>query len=169
MYKLLATATALLLTMQVGAAQAGQDPCAQYYGKGYCTDYVNRKIGERIRGDADTWRSNISPSQVQAGDVAIFRSRKHVAFVERVTQRDSNRRPTHIEVSEMNWGTRDPQAPRECFVTVNFNRTTRRTISISGLEFYRPRNMMSKPRSLNIPDSDPGQTANSTPMFPPKP
>ena len=152
--------------MQVSNAQASTDPCAQYYGKGYCTDYVNRKIGEKIRGDADKWRSNISAMTARSGDVAIFRSKKHVAYVERVTKSDANGRPTMIEISEMNWGPLDKKAPKECWVTTNFNRTTRRTISTAGLEFYRPKNSQTKKNDLNLPFPPPGGTNNTTPMYP---
>lgn len=90
------------------AAIGASDPCQKYYGKGYCTDYVNKMIGEKIRGDADRWRANITAAEVKEGDVAIFRSKKHVAFIEKVVRRDDRGRAVRIRVSEMNWGSQEP-------------------------------------------------------------
>lgn len=148
--------------------EAYADPCAKYYGNGYCTDYVNKKIGERIRGDADRWPSNLSARDVEAGDVAIFRSKKHVAFVESVTKRDSQGRPTTIRISEMNWGPADRSAPKECWITTNFNRMTKREVSTSGLAFYRPagKARTRKNNPVVIPPSNPGGTQTTTPMYP---
>lgn len=131
--------TGLVGTGLGGAATAGpQDICAPYYGQGYCTDYVNRRTGRRQRGDADTWPSNMPREAAAAGDVAIFRSMKHVAYVERVIERDSQGRTVRVLVSEMNYGPRNPNTPRECFVTLNFNVRTEREIRVSAAEFMRP-------------------------------
>jgi hypothetical protein len=170
MGRFLAVLCAVILTLPLSDVEAQADPCSKYYGKGYCTDYVNSKIGERIRGDADRWPSNVQLKDVGAGDVAIFRSRKHVAFIEAVTKRNSQGVPTSITISEMNWGPADRSAPKECWVTTNFNRVTRREISTSGLDFYRPKRkgsvQQSKPAQVTFPIGDPGGTQTTTPQYP---
>lgn len=121
-----------------GAAEPRQDVCAPYYGRGYCTDYVNGRTGRRQRGDADTWPSNMPADQAQAGDVAIFRRIKHVAYVEAVLERDASGRSRRVRISEMNYGPRNPNTPRECYVTMNFNVRTEREITVTEAEFMRP-------------------------------
>jgi hypothetical protein len=127
-----------------GKALAQPDPCTRYYGNGYCTDYVNQKIGKRIRGDAASWPANIQRIAVQAGDVAIFRRINHVAYIEAVTERGTmipyapGKYPTQLRISEWNYGPRDTSAPRECLVTTKFGQVTTRTGAFSDAEFMRP-------------------------------
>ena len=126
-------------------AEAQRDPCAQYYGRGYCTDYVNQRTGGRQRGDAGSWPSNIGRISVRRGDVAIFRRQNHVAFVEEVTEWGTripsarDRYPVRLRISEMNYGRRASGTPRECYVTVNFNVRTEREGTFEDAEFMRPR------------------------------
>ena len=40
-------------------SEAAPDPCQAFYGKGYCTDYVNGRISPRQAGDGDSWPSNM--------------------------------------------------------------------------------------------------------------
>lgn len=130
-----------------GEAAAQRDPCARYYGNGYCTDHVNRRTGVRTRGDAGSWPANTERHQVRAGDVIIFRRQNHVAYIEEVVEwgdRVPLRRgtyPARLRISEMNYSSRrDPNAPRECLVTANFARVTERTGTFeTGAEFMRPR------------------------------
>jgi surface antigen len=109
-----------------------------YYGKGYCTDYVNSRLGTHIRGDAATWSPNVAWQQVQKGDAAIFKSIDHVAYVEDVV-RDSRGMPVQIKVSEMNYGAHKPGTNPSCIVTVNFGRVTTRVTSASSAQYYRRR------------------------------
>ena len=134
---------ALLLS---GQAEAQTDPCTPYYGRGYCTDYVNEKTGVRQRGDARTWPSNIGRIQVRPGDVAIFRRINHVAYVEEIVEWSTrvpsapNKWPVRLRISEMNYpGPLDSNAPRECLVTINFGRVRSRTETFDDAEFMRPR------------------------------
>lgn len=119
------------------------DPCASYYGRGYCTDYVNQRTGVRTRGDASTWPANIRRVDIRVGDVAIFRRQNHVAYIEEITER-ANRAPyargfpLRFRISEWNYGARDPSTPRECYVTVNFGRSTTREGAFDSAEFMRP-------------------------------
>jgi len=116
-----------------------QDPCARYYGQGYCTDYVNSRISQRQRGDAGSWPSNMPNTAVEAGDVAIFRRINHVAYVENVVRRNADGQAMTVGISEMNFSsTRDPNAPRSCLVTSNFGVRTTRTISVNDAVFMRP-------------------------------
>lgn len=68
--------------------------CAQYCGKGYCTDYIAFRLnGARQSGDAKNWFGNVCSGDAQVGDVAIFgptnnNSFGHVAVVESVSEND---------------------------------------------------------------------------------
>jgi len=114
------------------------DDCAKYYGKGYCVDYIQQKVGRRPRGDAATWPANINNNDVRRGDVAIFRSmgggHGHVAYVESVNL-DRNRRPTSINVTEMN-----AHGPLDkCARGPDFGRVTNGSYNFSKASgFWRP-------------------------------
>jgi hypothetical protein len=134
----------LLMMMGLAGAALGaapnaiaQDPCSKYYGKGYCTDYVNSKIRKRQRGDAKDWPSNQDKYWAHGGDIAIFRNENHVAYVERVTQRYSDGRTREVEISEWNYGR--GWTDRQCLVTSNFGKKTVRKINVtsSQVEFLR--------------------------------
>lgn len=123
----------------IPTAAFAQDPCARYYGRGYCTDYVNSRISHRQRGDAGTWPSNMPSTAVEAGDVAIFRRINHVAYVENVVRRNADGQAMTVFISEMNFSrTPDPNAPRSCLVTSNFGVRSTRTISVNDAVFMRP-------------------------------
>ena len=120
---------------QKPAPQQVADPCAPYYGKGYCTDYIAQRMGRRPSGDPRTWPLNRDLSQIREGVAVIFAgvtSAGHVAYVERVI-RDAKRVPVSLEVSEMNYarGTR-VGTPPSCLVTNNFGVVSRRTFPIAG-------------------------------------
>lgn len=149
-----------------GDPLAAADPCAQYYGKGYCTDYVNGKISPQQRGDGGSWPSNTPGIVTQRGDVAILRSKNHVAYVEEVTARDSAGNATAVRISEMNWGPLKPRTPSGCFVTTKFGVRSERTIKTSSAEFMRPGGYRPKamPKKLNLPSTPiDTRTAGSTP------
>jgi len=134
-----------LLVLVPTEADAQQDECASYYGRGYCTDYVNQRTGVRTRGDASRWPSNIGRISIEPGDVAIFRGRNHVAYIEEITEWGTripsarNRFPMRFRISEMNWGRLDRSAPASCIVTVNFGRVTSREGEFNDAEFMRVR------------------------------
>lgn len=137
------------------------DPCQQYYGKGYCTDYVNSKLRTRIRGDAENWPANTAVNEIRPGDVAIFRREGHVAWVERVIFEGG--RPVAIDVTEQNFGRN--WVNKNCRVTDNFGRVTpRRSIPLTRVDgVYR------EPTPTLVPSSLPGAHANSTPSRAEKP
>lgn len=127
-------------------ANAQRDPCAEFYGRGYCTDYVNRRLGINQSGDARFWPSNIQRIDVRPNDVAIFRAINHVAVVEEIVEYGErvpyarNRWPARLRISEQNYGQGlRPGTPRSCMVTSRFGQTTYRTGTFDEAEFMRPR------------------------------
>ena len=125
----------LLILLVILATRAAADPYQQYYGRGYCTDYVNSFLIKKIRGDAGTWRPNVVAIQsVQKGDVVIFRQENHVARVEEVQYQGG--RPVAVKVSEQNYGKGWINQP--CRVTTNFGKTTTRIVQLSRIDgIYR--------------------------------
>ncbi len=121
-----------------------QDKCAKYYGKGYCTDYIKQRTGNKQRGNAGTWTTNIQTKEVRQGDVIIFKSPGvgHVAVVERVIYERNTDKPYQVEISEMNWGRASSDAEKKaCYVTEMFNQVGRRTVKVSDSSikgFWRP-------------------------------
>lgn len=116
------------------APSGSGDVCQPYYGQGYCTDYIAQRMGTRPRGvvGPSAWPANRDISQVREGVALIFGRLAppagHVAYVERV-ERNQSGMPVAFEVSEMNYGG-GPKAgvPRECWVSNNFGKVTRRRI-----------------------------------------
>jgi len=129
-----------LVAAGVASTAFAADPCAKYYGKGYCTDYVNTKISPKQSGDASRWPSNISSSEVRAGDVAIFRSINHVAYVDSVATKDSKGRALTLNISEWNYGSTAKKTALEksCIVTDKFGIKTTRKIAVSAAVYMRP-------------------------------
>lgn len=128
------------LTVIVGIAvlalasdAAAQDVCTKYYGKGYCTDYVEQRVGKRQRGDAGKWSCNVAMVDVRVGDVAVFKGNNHVAVVEQVDW--TTRR---VRVSEWNFGRVDRSDPEKvsCTITDKFGVRTERTIKIASASCY---------------------------------
>lgn len=120
-----------------------QDPCAKYYGKGYCVDYIQQRLGKRPRGNAGTWSPNIDAKTVKAGDVAIFSSPApwgHVAIVERVIYERNTDKPYQIDISEWNWGIASTKPEeRACAVTQKFGKPTYRTVRVTTVKgYWRP-------------------------------
>ena len=113
--------------------------CSKYFGKGYCVDYIQHRLGKRPRGNAGTWSPNINNKDVKAGDVAIFSSPApygHVAIVERVIYERNTDRPFQVEITEWNWGA--TMVDRDCAVTNMFGKTSRRTVLVSRVKgFWR--------------------------------
>ena len=124
------------LLMAINAQAECSSECQQYCGQGYCTDYIFSRLHVRQHGNAKQWKGNISSSEVQPGDVAIFISGSygHVAYVESV---DGD----NITISEWNFGgCNTDRCDQTCGVTDNYGRTTTRVVSISSVtRFWRPK------------------------------
>lgn len=69
---------------------------------GYCTDYIEIKTPRPQSGKPPRWEK-ISAGSVEKGDVAVFLSLSHYAYVESVT-RDGGGRPISLDLSEYNYG-----------------------------------------------------------------
>jgi len=133
----------LAIASGLANSSPAQDPCARYYGKGYCTDYIQQRVGRKPRGNAGTWSSNIDPKTVRPGDVAIFSSPApwgHVAIVERVIYERNTDRPYQIDISEWNWGSASSKPEeRACAVTQKFGKPTYRTVRVTTVKgYWRP-------------------------------
>lgn len=127
---------------QPAAPKPDANPCSKYLGRGYCTDYIQQRLGRKPSGDAGTWPGNTSVASIRQGDVAIFNvgSYGHVAYVEQVIA-DKSGKPTHIRVSEMNWAPVLPGAENQkCAITSNFGKvTTRPAVPIAAVaRVWRP-------------------------------
>lgn len=162
----------VLAGLAIGAASGpvlAADPCSGFYGKGYCTDYVNSRISPRQSGDGGSWPANMPREAVQRGDVAILRNWNHVAYVEEVTKRDSAGNATEVRISEMNWGQGlKAGTPPSCVITSKFGVRSERTIKVSAAEFMRPGGFRAsppkpKPRIVVPNTTIDTRTAGSTP------
>lgn len=100
---------------------------------GYCTAYIKLKTRKSQSGDANKWKSNIKSSDVKKGDVAIFKSITHVAYVENVSKDKKT-----VTVSEYNYGPK--WTDKKCLVTDKFGVVSTRTVNISSVDggFWRP-------------------------------
>jgi hypothetical protein len=72
-------------------------------GGGFCMDYVERRTAGKGSA-APARRVEVKGEEVRSGDVAVFRSRAHYAFVERVIKGEDGR-PVAVDLSEFNFGT----------------------------------------------------------------
>lgn len=125
-------------TNSYAAANCKQGDCACWIkAGGYCTAYIKLKTGKSQSGDANKWKSNIKSSDVKKGDVAIFKSKTHVAYVESVNK-DKKGKPTSVKVSEYNYGPK--WVDESCLVTDKFGIVSTRTVDISSVDggFWRP-------------------------------
>jgi hypothetical protein len=68
---------------------------------GMCTDYIQKMAGRP--GRVVQLNNRISPEDVRKGDVALFISHAHYAYVESV-DRDVQGKPVAVNVSEYNYG-----------------------------------------------------------------
>ena len=128
---------------QARKPQPTGDPCQPYYKKGYCTDYIAQKLGNRPPGDPKTWPVNRDLTKIRQGVAVVFAgvtASGHVAYVERL-DRDHQGRPTGLHITEMNFSREsNPTAPPSCLVTKNFGVVTSRTVSLynSGITGFWP-------------------------------
>jgi hypothetical protein len=70
-----------------------------YRSGGFCNDWVERRLGKGRAAKA----TPIDLAAVRKGDVAVFASRAHFAYVERVV-RDAGGKPVAVDLSEYNFG-----------------------------------------------------------------
>ena len=70
---------------------------------GFCTHYVEQRLAA-TRPGRTLELGSLPPEEVARGDVAVFASRAHYAYVEGVT-RDQAGRPVAVDLSEFNFGT----------------------------------------------------------------
>jgi hypothetical protein len=90
---------------------------------GFCGDYVEERIRASPSGKAMGRLENIRLEEVREGDVAVFLSRAHYAYVERVS-RDGAGRPVAVDLSEYNFGT--CWVDRDVMVTDRYKIVSRR-------------------------------------------
>jgi hypothetical protein len=89
------------VTKRIGCT-VGDSKCWLSKG-GFCTDYVQKKTNPGRSGKGYTWMP-VQPGDVKKGDIAVFNSLPHYAFVESVV-RDKQGKPVAVDVSEYNFGT----------------------------------------------------------------
>lgn len=71
---------------------------------GFCTDWVEKRVVAVSKRPAKDLRLvPVAPAQVAKGDLAVFASRAHTAFVERVVK-DAQGRAAAVDLSEYNFG-----------------------------------------------------------------
>lgn len=87
------------VTKRVGCT-VGDSKCWLLSG-GFCTDYVQKKAGKS--GKPGDWIA-IMPMNVRKGDIAVFYTRVHYAYVESVIK-DKQGKPVSVNLSEYNFGT----------------------------------------------------------------
>jgi len=125
----------LVFGLMVGAL--GAKDCKEYYGKGYCVDYIQQKAGKKQSGNAKDWTSNIKKEDVKAGDVAIFKFGNwgHVAYVDKVNYSKDNK-PESLDISEWNWA----EPLDSCARGPKFGITSTRNVKLGKVNggFWRP-------------------------------
>lgn len=92
-------------------------------GGGFCDDYVELRVTQD-RPMASVSLVPVEAGEVRRGDVAVFLSRAHYAFVERVIV-DRAGRPVSVVLSEYNYGT--CWVDEALLVTDKYGRLTRRS------------------------------------------
>lgn len=89
------------VTHRVGCT-VGDTKCWLNKG-GFCTDYALKKSRTDRSGSGEVSWVSVQQSDVKTGDIAVFVSRSHYAFVESVV-RDTQGKPVAVNVSEYNFG-----------------------------------------------------------------
>lgn len=118
------------------------DICAKYKGRGYSTDYIELRLGVRPIGPAAMWPGIATSSEIRVGDAALLAVGRlgHVVYVEELIWALPTREPSHLRVSEMNWGpTRTDHEGQTCHITAGFGIRNERTISVREVDrIWRP-------------------------------
>jgi len=107
------------------------------YGIGYSEHFIKSMVGKRQSGQIKNWVNNIKVSHVREGDVAIFKSKNHAAYVHSVAK-DRYGRIKYIIVKEWNNGTK--WYDYTCNVTNKFGKITTRKVNPKYVDggFWRP-------------------------------
>ena len=128
------SATSLLIAPQSATAKTTCN-CSNYLGKGYCTDYIRTKLGNKTpSGDAKNFPTNTKTPTAKSVAVFNWNTYGHVAWVESVDTKNK----TFI-VSHWNYSSIDVN--KCCAVTSNFGKVIRTSFKFntSGLTgFYDP-------------------------------
>jgi hypothetical protein len=116
-----------------------RDPCEQYYGKGYCTDFIRKNLREHglqaPRGDAISYPVQSSTPEIDS--VAIFRIAMPYGHVAWVVDKDDERREFRVEHWNYGRGWKDER----CGVTSKFGETVTTKFSYDDprlMGFYCP-------------------------------
>lgn len=117
-------------------------PCARYWGKGYSTDYIQQRVGRKPDGPAMTWPGNTKASAVRVGDIALFRDERfgHAAYVEALIWEVPAPMPSHLRISEMNWGpTQASPEAEQCNLAIGYAIREERIVPLSAIDrLWRP-------------------------------
>ncbi len=106
-------------------------------GGGFCIDYVEKRLGTR-RPAKTMQLTSVKPEEVEKGDVAVFASRAHYAYVEEVVK-DRDGRPVAVNLSEYNYG--DCWVDTEGMITDKYGVVNRRRgVALRAVDggFLRP-------------------------------
>lgn len=122
------------VTKRIGCT-VGDSRCWLSKG-GFCTDYIQKMAGQP--GKAIQLNRKIRPENIKKGDIALFSSIPHYAYVESVV-RDKDGKPVAVNVSEYNYG--DCWVDQDMMVTDKYFKVNRRfRILLSNVDggFWRP-------------------------------
>jgi hypothetical protein len=109
------------VTKRVGCT-VGDPKCWLSKG-GFCTDYVQKKL-LLDRPDQKVAWIPVQPGDVRKGDIAVYNSIPHYAYVERVV-RDKQGKPVAVDVSEYNFG--DCLVDEQVMVTDKYKKVNKRS------------------------------------------
>jgi hypothetical protein len=117
------------VTKRVGCT-VGDPKCWLSRG-GFCTDYVQKKLLLDRSDRKVTWVP-VQPGDVRKGDIAVYNSIPHYAYVERVV-RDKQGKPVAVDVSEYNFG--DCLVDEQVMVTDKYKKVnTRSAIPLNAID-----------------------------------
>jgi len=92
--------------------------CTSYLGKGYCTDYIRTKLGNKTpKGNAKNFPTNTKEPTPNSVAVFKWKTYGHVAWVESVDKKNKT-----FTVSHWNYSSVDVNSC--CAVTSNFGKRT---------------------------------------------
>lgn len=124
------------VTKRIGCT-VGDSKCWLSKG-GFCTDYILKMIRRGQPGKEIRLNKKVRSEDVKKGDVALFISRIHYAYVESVVK-DKKGKPIAVNVSEYNYGACWVDQPS--MVTDQYKKVNKRYgISLSDVDggFLRP-------------------------------
>lgn len=109
------------VTQRVGCTLG--DPKCWLKKGGFCTDYVQKKVFPDLSSQKFKW-VRVQPGDVRKGDVAVFNSRSHYAYVESVVK-NAQGKPVAVDVSEYNYG--NCWVDQQILVTEKYNKVNTRS------------------------------------------